>query len=91
MANYSVKRLTEEEMAELRKLDPDGDIREFQLLGDDGLVVDYLDSEQEARSIIDDLTKHFLVEDSFRDWALKTAEEIGMSREEVINIAREIC
>lgn len=89
MANYSVKRLTEEERAELRKQAPYGDIREFQIVNDDGLVIDYLDSEQEARSIIDDLAKQSLVEDAFRDWAQKTAEEVGMSRKEVIEIVKD--
>jgi len=91
MANYSVKRLTEEERAELRKQDPDGDILEFQIVNEQGCIVDYLDSEQEARSIIDGLTKHSLVEDAFRDWVQKTAEEVGMSREEVITVAQDCC
>jgi len=91
MANYSVKHLTEEERAELRKQDPDREILEFQIVNEQGIVVDYLDSEQEARSLLDGLTKHSLVEDAFRDWALKTAEEVGMSREEVITIAQDCC
>lgn len=91
MANYSVKRLTEEERAELGKLHPDGDILEFQLVDEQGLVVDYFDNEQEARRALDDMTKITLVQDAFRDWALKTAEEVGMSREEVIEIVKDCC
>jgi len=89
MANYSVKRLTEEEIAELRKLHPGWDVKEFKLVDEQGSVADWFDSEEDAQSFRDDLTKLGLVEDSFRNWAQKTADEIGMDRQEVISIARE--
>jgi len=89
MANYSVKRLTGEEIAELRKLHPGWDVKEFKLVDEQGSVADWFDSEEDAQSFRDDLTKLGLVEDSFRNWAQKTADEIGMDRQEVISIARE--
>ena len=91
MTVFSVKRLTEEERAELRNLHPDGDILEFQLVNEQGVVVDYFDSEQDARRALDDMTKLTLVQDSFRDWAQKTAEEVGIPREEVLSIAKDCC
>ncbi len=88
MSDLSVKHLTEQEVAELRDQYPDDDIKEFQLV-DDGEVVDYFETEQEARDVLDDLTKRSLVEDAFREWAQKTAEEVGMPREEVVEIVKE--
>jgi len=91
MANPHVKRLTVEERAELRKLHPDADIREFQVVNEHGVALDYFDSVQEARSFLGDLKNLALVKDAFRDWAQKTAEEFGMSREEVLSIAKDCC
>jgi len=88
MTNLRVKRLTQEEIAELRSRHPDDDIKEFQLV-DLGEVVDYFDTEQEAQTVLDDLTKRILVEDAFRCWVERTTKLSGIPREEVVDIAKD--
>lgn len=89
MTGFCLKRLTEEEMAVLRRHDPTAGVKEFQVSDEDGLVIDYFESDQEARRFLDQMTKLTIVEDAFRDWAQKTAEEVGITREEVRAIVKE--
>lgn len=55
---------------------------------ENGTVIDFFDTEEEAQAVLDDLNQASMIGDSFRDWVRKTAKEAGVEQQNVLDIVR---
>jgi len=81
-----IKHLSQDEIAAHKSRYPESRAKEWALL-DDGEWSDFFDTEAEAKAALDDWNVTNLVDEAFRDWAQKTAEELGV---EVAKVAEKV-
>ena len=49
------------------------------------VVIDFFDTEEEAKAVLDDLNQAFMIEGNFRDWVRNTARNLGVEQEKVLD------
>lgn len=84
--NWKIEYCLPEEMQELGQPSEKG---KWALLDDTNLVMGFFDTEEEAKIELEDWRQRDLVEDAFREWVTKAAEEIGIEREKVVKFVSE--
>lgn len=50
-----------------------------------GAVIDFFETEVEAKTALDDLNEAFMIEGNFRDWVIETARKLGVEQEKVLD------
>ncbi len=86
-----VKKFTQEDIDNYLGLFPYSKPRQYALVDDDldgGLVIEFHDTEEAARTALEDWTQTDLVEDALRDAVRKIAEEVGIDVAKVAEIAK---
>ena len=54
------------------------------------VVIDFFDTEEEAKAVLDDLNQAFMIEGNFRDWVRETAQKLGVEQDKVLD-AVQVC
>jgi hypothetical protein len=89
MANYSIKRLTDEELADHRKQFPDAGEPEGPWEFKDGNIrIGLYPTEEAAKKAQAELERDEEICDLFDDWAEQTAYDHGMEPSEVEKLIR---
>ena len=84
-----IKHLSQDEIAAHETKNPGSGPKEWAI-SDDDVYLDFFDTEAEAKAYLDDWIVTDLVDNAFRDWAQKTAEEIGVDLAKIIEKVREV-
>lgn len=82
-----IKHLSEEEMEAEKRQYPGSEPAEWGLWYED-VYLSFHDTEEAAKAALEEANVLTMVEDAFRDWARKTAEEVGVELAKVLEIVK---
>lgn len=83
-----IKHLSATEMEAHKQEYPESEPKEWTLF-DGKVCFGFYDTEQEAKTARDEWNVRTMVEEAFREWAYKTADEIGVDVEKLVEIVKE--
>lgn len=84
-----IKHLSQDEIAAHERENPGSGPKEWAI-SDDDVRLDFFDTEAEAKAYLDDWNVTNLVDEAFRDWAQKTAEELGVDLAKIVEKVGEV-
>lgn len=82
-----IKHLSAEEMEAEKRQYPGSEPAEWGLLDED-IYLSFYDTEEAAKAALEKWSVATMVEEAFRAWAHKTAEEIGVDLAKVLEIIK---
>lgn len=86
-----IEELTQEFIDNHLALYSGSEPKKYALIDDylDGLVIDFYDTEEEAKAALEEWRQRDLVEDALREAVHKIADEVGIDIEKVTQFAKE--
>lgn len=84
-----IKHLSQDEIAAHEREEPGSEPKEWAI-SDDDVCLDFFDTEAEAKAALDECNLTDRVDEAFREWAQKTASEVGVELAKVLEKVREV-
>lgn len=85
-----IKEFTQEDIDNYLALHPEAEPKRYALIDEElDVVIDFYDTEEQAKAAQEEWRQRDLVEDSLREAVHKIAEEVGIDVEKVTEFAKE--